>query len=437
MFGDAIKITYSPDQQLAYGSSQIAGLFIYRVETEQAAAVSIDGRWVGSGTGSAGAIGIAADIDQARTALSGEVMVLGKTDQSGSLSGSVSDNGSVTGTVTFDDGSTASVLLTYSTSSGTLAGNMSGAVSLSGVELESAGMRGQLPFMETASFLSSSISDQLAVDAGPVETFLLQQAASALDQGLAGEDLSDVLAGASMAEAYLGILNPSGEPAAADSYVLTSALWDTAISQAIVQRLAADICPQYKSDLKDLSKRADRLFSLGQRLAGNGREALALRALSRAAELYGRAVSQYDSLSPQCPTYDIAEFDGYYEGTIDFGFAIGEVRFCAEQADNGTVTGGAIIEIAATGEKMGGLLKETVNETVNNQSVLNGYIQVFVGSTEAHVLLIDWKHDPSTDQWEGAVDVDLQPVNATAAVKKVSDDCPDTWEDEFAEVTGN
>ncbi len=442
MFGDAIKISYSPDQKLAYGSSQIAGLFIYDVDTDEPVDADIDGIWAGSGTQDGSTVGITAEIDQARDMLSGTITLAARSARSGSFSGTVSADGSITGTLTLSDGTTASASLSYSASSDTVSGSLSGGVTVTGIALEQSGIRGQIPFAGTAATLSSTIEQQLAAGAGPLETLLLQQANSSLEQGLAAEDLGSILGGAAMAELYLKIMQPEGTVAAANLLVYPSALWDTGVSQAIVQAMISDICPDFKDDLQDTIKQAERLMTRAQRFGDSGLYSLALNALSKAAVMYDEAVSQYYQLKPDCPSYDVEAFDGFYEGTIDFGFAIGEVRFCTEQAADGTVTGEAIISIAATGEKMGGMLMETVNETINEgtekeASLLNGYIQVFVGSTEAHVLMIDWQHNPSTNQWEGRVDVDLQPVNATAAVKKTADECPADWDSEFAEVTGD
>ena len=244
------------------------------------------------------------------------------------------------------------------------------------------------------------------------------------------------MSGASISEFYLTLLGPTGNVAGVNTFLYPAALWDTSITKYVYQSMVADICPDFKDDLRDTAGNAERLFSRGQRLGDRGRHILAMRTFGRAAEKYEEAIAQYYLLKPNCPSYDIAEFNGYYEGTIDFGFALGTVRFCVEQDKEGIITGSAIIEIEATGEKMGGHVLETVNETLGEKSIINGYIQVFVGGTEAHVLMIDWQHNPSTDQWEGGVDVDLQPVNATAAVKKVAEECPDTWDDEFAEVIG-
>lgn len=433
MFGDAIKITCSPDQKLAYGSSQIAGLFIYRLDVPQPSGFDIDGYWGGSGAGSSG---IVMEIDQIRSSLNGTMSIIGKRRvQNGTVTAQINQDGSISGSVVFKGG-TSTLVLSYNPASDTLSGNLSGAVALSDISFAPIGMRGQLPMVDIASKLSSSIAAALPTAANPFERVLLDLAGSALDEALATDALSALLAGASAAEFYLTLLGPTGDVAGVNTFLYPAGLWDTGITQSVSQSMTADICPDFKDDLKDAAGNADRLFSRAERQGNNGWHASALRTFGRAAEKYEEAIAQYYLMKPDCPGYDIAEFSGYYEGTIDFGFALGNVRFCVEQDEAGTITGGAIIQIGATGEKMGGELFETVNETLGDKSVINGFIKVFIGGTEAHILMIDWQHNPSADQWEGGVDVDLQPVNATAALKKVADVCPDTWDEEFAEVTG-
>ncbi len=441
VFGDPIKITYSPEQKLAYGSSQIAGLFIYSLDTPEPAGLDIDGNWSGAGENTSAPLalsssGIAMEINQIRSSLVGTISIIGKRRvQNGTCVAVIGPDGDISGTATFDSG-TATMVMSYDSISDTLNATLSGAVTLSDISLTRVGLRGQLPMIDTASYLSDRIAEALITAGNPVERVLLGLAESALEDALATETLSSLLTGASTAQLYLKLLGPTGAVAGADTFLYPSALWDTGITNSVYHSMHSDICPDFKDTLRETSGNADRLFSRGQRLGDNGRDVFALRTFGRSAEKYEEAIAQYYLLKPDCPSYDIAEFSGYYEGTIDFGFALGNVRFCVEQDEEGNITGGAIIEIGATGEKMGGELVDTVNETLGDKSVLNGSIQVFVGGTEAHVLMIDWQHNPSTDQWEGAVDVDLQPVNATAAVKKVSDECPDTWDDEFAEVTG-
>lgn len=437
LYGDPLTVSCNTTQGLAYASSQIAGLFIYTLATEPPAGIDIDGRWIGSAGSDSDAVGITAEIDQARRSIAGTITMCDRTEERGTISGTIDDDDAISATVTFPKSGTATLDLAWVATDDTLTGTMSGDSVSGTLTLQRAGLRGQLPLADTAAQLSDSIQNQLADEPGPAETYLLQQAGSALDQGIAAQDLADLLSGAGIAEVYLKLLRSSGPVDAARAWLYPAALWDTTVSRAIAQSLISRICPDFKADLQDTIKPAERFFRLGSLLGASGRHALAMRALSRAADGYARVAVQYDQLAPDCPDYDIAAFDGYYEGTIDFGFAVGNVSFCVAQDDTGAITGEAIIEIAATSEKMGGLVLETVNETVDGASVINGYIQVFVGSTEAHVLMIDWQHNPSTDQWEGTVDVDLQPVNATAAVKFVSEECPDGWDEEFAEVTGD
>lgn len=437
LYGDPLTVSCNTSQGLAYASAQIAGLFIYTLETEPPGGIDIDGRWTGRAVTGADSIGIAAEIDQARRSITGTISMFNRTEERGTISGTIGNDDVINATVTFPKSGTAPLELSCSATDDTLSGTVSGGTVTGTITLAHAGLRGQRPLADAAVQLSNSIQDRLENEPGPAETFLLQQAGSALDQGIEAQDLATLLSGAGIAEVYLQLLMSAGPVDAARAWLYPAALWDTTVSRAIAQSLISSICPDFKADLQDTIKQPERFFTLGSLLGTSGRQARAMRAFSRAAEGYTRVAAQYEQLAPDCPDYDIAAFDGYYEGTGDFGFAVGQFRFCVSQDDAGVITGEAIIEIAATSEKMGGLVLETVNETVDGASLINGYIQIFVGSTEAHVMMIDWQHNPSTDQWEGSVDVDLQPVNATAAVKFVSAECPAGWDEEFAEVTGD
>ncbi len=48
LLGDPLKLWYSPEQGLAYASSQIAGVYIYAVAMTDEPDINIDGRWLGS-----------------------------------------------------------------------------------------------------------------------------------------------------------------------------------------------------------------------------------------------------------------------------------------------------------------------------------------------------------------------------------------------------
>ena len=436
LYGDPVKITCSPEQGLAYASSQIAGLYIYGISLPDSPSVNIDGRWVGAGTLSTVETGITVELDQTRDTVTGRINILGFPEQNGTLTATISDNTTLSGTVTFSDDQTSSLTLNYSTVQHTFTGSMSGDVTLSGIILDYAGLRGQFLFEDTAMALDTAVSEKLAASGdNPLETFFLDWAATALDAALAAEALSRQLTEASTAEAILAMMRPVGPVAAADAFLCQSAVWESGIAWSIAGNMTDDICSTYKTDLQDLQQQGDFFYTMGKALRDSGHPAFAMFAFGRALEFYEKLFSLYQTSKPECPKFDVASFDGYFEGAIDFGFSMGDVTMCVEESDNGSISGGAIIAIAATGENMGGAIKETTNVIVDDASLVNGYIQVFVGSTEAHVLMLDWMHNPATDQWEGGVDVDLQHVDATAAVKFVSTECPDAWYDAYQEVT--
>lgn len=435
LYGDPVKITYCAEQALVYASSQIAGLYIYGISTPEPLSANIDGRWLGTGALSAAETGITIEFNQARDTVSGNIQILGRVNQSGTVTATLSDNTTLSGTVRFTNGQASTLSLSYNAAQNILSGSLSGDISAADITLEYAGLRGQLPFEDAAMMLDETISVKLATVNTPFEDFFLNWASEALDSALTAVTLSEKLTEAATAEAVLAIMKPTGPIDAADAPLHPSAVWESGIAWSISSNMVKDICTAYKSELQDLQKKGDFYYTLGQYLSENHHTALAMYAYGKAMGFYEQIFSLYSLNKPECPKFDIAAFDGYYEGSIDFGFSMGDVTMCVEESDNGSISGGAIIAIAATGEKMGGEIKETNNVTEDEASYVNGYIQIFVGSTEAHVLMIDWQHNPAIDQWEGGVDVDLQHVDATAAIKFISSECPDEWYDDFLEVT--
>ncbi|MCP4717623.1 MAG: hypothetical protein GY868_21075, partial [Deltaproteobacteria bacterium] len=433
LFGDPVKITYSVDQQLAYGSAQIAGLQIYAVTTPAAVPQSFEGRWVGSGDDAVTAVGVTIEIDQAQADISGSVTLAGRRIARGSLTAAV-DNSTLSGTITFADSGSAAIQLAYDSLTDTLSGTISGSSTVESITLDRAGIRSQLPLYDILAIMQKYLADRITSSPYPLELLMLNKAAVAFGKALNSTTLSDMLLNASVAEAFITLGSPGGVVAAADSWLQPSGRWEIDNARSIADGMLKDICLDYREEISGLAKKGNQLYSLGVKLALKGNPALAMYAYAGAAGCFEQIFALYQDNQPLCPEYDLADFNGYYEGIIDFGFSMGAVGMCVTQADNGSISGQAIIEIAATGEKMGGNILEASNESVNDASIINGYIQIFVGSTEAHVLMIDWQHNPSIDQWEGGVDVDLQHVDATSTVKFVAAECPDEWLIEAAEI---
>ena len=178
VFGDPIKITYCPEQKLAYGSSQIAGLFIYSLDTPEPAGLDIDGNWSGAGENTSAPLalsssGVAMEINQIRSSLVGTISIIGKRRvQNGTCVAVIGPDGDISGTATFDSG-TATMVMSYDSISDTLNATLSGAVTLSDMSLTRVGLRGQLPMIDTASYLSDRIAEALITAGNPVERMLL------------------------------------------------------------------------------------------------------------------------------------------------------------------------------------------------------------------------------------------------------------------------
>ena len=223
LYGDPVKITYSAGQELAYASSQIAGLYIYDISTAETPSINTDGRWLGSGTISSVTTGLTVELDQARDTVAGSMTILGRSKQSGTITATLSDNGTLSGNISFSGGQSSTLSLSYNSDQNTLSGNMSGDVALTGITLDYAGKRGQLSFENAAIILDETISEKLDTGSNPFENFFLNWAATALDSSLAAETMSGMITEASTSEALLAILRPIGPVAAANAPLCPSA----------------------------------------------------------------------------------------------------------------------------------------------------------------------------------------------------------------------
>jgi len=434
MYGDPVKITYAADQQIAYASSQLNGLYMFDVTADAAPTRYVDGIWAGEGQNTFGrAIGLDLMIDQDRSVVQGTITVQGVMMQNGTFTGTITaDN--ITATIDFGYGQSAALALSYDSTKGTLRGALTGDVAVTEITLEPIDLQGLFWLDTFRSLLIDSISLDRALGASGLTGLALRMAQDALELGEAQTALSNQLMLALPAAFWIEFARPEGITGVANENYPNAVIWELGNLQGIAYSSVQAICSTYRDGL-------DALYNKGETLAGFanlqirlGNNMGGLFYAARAAYFFEQVINLAEIVEPYCPGFDIADFEGYYEGAIDFGFSMGDLKMCVTQADNGTISGGGVIAIGATGEKVGGYLREFENDTSSGKSIVNGYIQAFVGSTEAHILFIDWKHNPSNNQWEGSVDVDLQPVNATGVATYISDTCPEAYYEDFEDV---
>jgi len=423
MVGDPIKVTCDQQQGLAYVSNQIAGLFIYQVDATAGPGIDLDGRWIGSIVANTGTAGIAAEIDQAHSDVSGTAALFMPSAISGMFSGTIADNG-LAGTITYE-GNTASYTLTYNNSTKSLTGNLTGDIQGT-IQMQYAGRRGDMEMETVLSALQSAIADSMAQASG-LDKMLLNMSNNLIDNALGQSVLSSTLSQTGFAEFLLGMVKPDGITAAANYFIYPASEWNTSIAQAEAASEVDDICADQKETLAKALDSGDKSFNQGLSQGEQGRQARAILAFSRAARDYESVAALYQQLKPSCPEYGIADFDGYYEGTIDFGFISAAFRMCVAQADGGAVTGDAYIAIEATGEFMTGILVDGKNSADVGYSVVTGTIEVQVGDITAHIVITGFRYNPSSGQWEGQVEVQEQKVTGNVTLKFVSADCPPGW----------
>ena len=434
MFGDPVKITYAADQQMAYASSQLSGLYMFDVTVDAAPTRYVDGIWAGEGENARGrALGLDLMIDQDRGVVQGTITVQGAMLQTGTFTGTIAaDN--MTATVDFGLGRSAALALAYDPIKGTLRGALTGDVAVAEITMEPIDLQGLFWLDTFRSLLIDSIALDRALGAGGLTGLALRKAQDALERGAAQALLSSQLTLALPAALWIEYAHPEGLTDVANGNYPDAAVWELGTLQGVAYSSVQAICGTYRDGLETLYDKGETLAGRAVRQIGLGNTMGGLLYAARAAYFFEQVINLAEIVEPYCPGYDIAEFEGYYEGAIDFGFSMGDLKLCVTQADNGTISGGGVIAIGATGEKVGGYLRECENDTSTGKSIVNGYIQAFVGSTEAHILIIDWKHNPSNNQWEGSVDVDLQPVNATGVSAYISATCPDSYYEDFEDV---
>jgi hypothetical protein len=425
LVGDPIKITFNQQQGLAYVSSQIAGLYIYKVDVTPGPGINLDGRWIGSIVSNQGTTGIAAEFDQAHTNVSGTVVLFSNSVVTATLSGNIIDGSTFTGTIT-DGNNAASVSLIYDHQSGSLTGDIAGELQGT-IQLKFAGERGNMELNTVLAPLHESISAQLTQTTG-LQHMLLTLANNMLNTAMSQYIMSGKLSAVGAAELLLNFSPADTTVNAANFFVYPAAEWNALIAQSETDNEFADICADKQNRLSYSKKRGDTILNQAISLGQKGQQVRAINLLSKAMRHYEKVHTLYRQLKPTCPEFGIAEFNGYYEGVIDFGFISAVIRMCVGQDAEGTVTGGAYIAIKATGEYMTGTIVDGKNSSDSGYSIVTGTIEVPLGDITAHIIIKGFTYDASTDQWEGQVEVQEQKVTGNVTLKLVSDTCPDGWD---------
>lgn len=411
LLGDPLKLSYSPDQGLAYASSQIAGLYIYAVDITGEPGIDLDGRWLGA----AGETGIALEFDQAHDVVRGSIIRAGAQTETATLSGTISEK---TITATVQPSGTLSLTLQ---DNGTLAGTINGAPAV----LHKTGGREFPTLKNAATVLRDSIAEHKDAAAAGQRIFL-NIADNALAASLASTATSSAIRHAAVAEAALGMPGITGPVAAAYEYLYPAAYGEAQVAQAASQIMATEICDDYQQRLSFFSRLGDNAIERGTTAAA--RRPFAMQQYSAAVRSYEKVFDLYRQNKPNCPTYGYAAFDGYYEGGIDFGLVQAKVRACVLQADNGTVTGEFYIIVESTGEYLKGVLGPDCVNTGETESVVTGTILVTVGEITAHLLIQDWKYNTASQKWEGSINVVEQDVTGQVSLGKLQDACPEGWD---------
>jgi hypothetical protein len=425
LVGDPIRVSYSPQQGLAYVCSQIAGLYIYEVVVTDEPQINVDGRWIGAGTAADTPVGIALELDQAHAAVFGTVIIADPRIRQGSLDAAIVDNQTIIGLINFEDGATAACELTYNTDgtvSGTFGKDTAAAAEAS---LTYVGSRGLLMLEDSTAALAAAI-DEHAAESPALQQPFLNIADRALASSLASTTLSSALKNAAVAEAALRLPRLIGPIAVASEYLYPAAYWEILIAQAISQNMVDGICADYRLWLQFMDSLGDTALAAGTFAARLGNQAGALCQFGSAARFYESVASSYQQYMPQCPGFGVAAFDGYYEGAIDFSIVLAKLSMCVDQAEDGTVTGEAFIVVEASGEFLSGTLVDCKN-TSDGESVLTGTIEVQVGEITAHILIEDWKYNTSSRRWEGTVTVVEQKVSGNVSIARTGDECPEGW----------
>jgi hypothetical protein len=422
--GDPIKVTYDAQSGLAYVSSQIAGLYIYTVETTAGPGIDLDGLWSGSIVSAGSTIGVTAEFDQTHASVSGTVSFFASAPVTGQFSGTVTSDTTLSGTIT-SAGKNASFSLTYDNQTNELTGETTGEPAGT-VRLKYVSKRGYLDSKKVITSLQDSVTAR-AADARGLEKMGLGLANNVLDTALGTDLLSARLASLGSAELLLSIFTRDNAIAAENALSYSSAKWETLTWQAIATTEATDICTDNQQKLTSALSSGDFFLQQGLSRGDRGNYSRAISLFSQAVKSYESVSALYQQYKPACPEFGIATFDGYYEGVVDFGIISATLKMCVNEASDGSVTGDAFIAVEASGEYMNGTLTDANNSSASGHSVVTGTILVELGDITAHIVLKDWVYNPSSGQWEGQVEVKEQKVSGNVTLKFVSDTCPDGW----------
>jgi len=453
--GDPLRIAYAataPEEGIAYMSSGIAGVYIYKVgDLQKTPDLDANGIWAGEGTEGTSTIGIVADLYQAHATATGTLTIYGATVVTGQVTATVGSNGHLTGTILYADGTSGTV--DFAKSGSTLTGSISGGPEITGISLAYVTSGGLLSFENTASTMQSSIKSALASAKG-MKKRQLTRAQKMMTAAVAQSVLDRQLGLSGFAVAMIGPRAAAGMIPAAEALLYQSALWEAKIAQAETAVMAAAICADYKKHISFYQSLGDLMLDRGKKAGERNMLARALSLLSNAASNYKLAADYYKENAASCPTWGEAEFNGYYEGVIDFGIISAGMKICAAQAEDGTLSGAARLDVEATGEHMSGRIADaadladnapttdpnpgvcpsdvegectsSTNITVGGISKVNATILIPLGNITAHVYLQNWQYNAKVDQWEGGVQIHEQAsIKGTATVKKKSDICPD------------
>jgi len=406
--GDPVKVSYNKEQGLAYVAAQIIGMYVYEIDLPPAPDENLEGRWIGSGVSADMNIGIAAELDQAHEKLSGSIAFYGSTVEE------VSVNTTVTDSTTIED-------------------IISGAApsELTDIQVEYNGVRGYLDVTEMAMLLDSVIVDELGSIALAADNnrgqFGLRLAQPFVDNALAAEDLSEQLFQLFIAELFITTSAPDGSIAVAVDYLNAAALFESYVAQSIAQYLRDDLCSDYQRRIGFNDNRGDKLMERAAQSAQTS-SIRSLPALGLANKSYEKVSEIYDANKPNCPEWGVTQFNGYYEGTVDFlGIISGIFKVCAQEDEAGEITGDVFIELEASDEFMGGPITEATNDITKGISIINGVFVVNIGDMEIPILIQEWKFNPTDEKWVGTIYVEAQKATGNITIERVADECPEGW----------
>jgi hypothetical protein len=451
---DPLRINYAADQGLAYVPSGIGGLYVFKVNVPEKPEIDSNGIWVGEGKAKSdnASIGFSADLYQAHKNVTGTLTVYADEELQGTVTAAADDNeSSLTGTIAFEGGETGTFALEKKSTS--LAGTITiGDMEVMKVSLAFATDRGNLAYKNISALMDSAFTSAIEEEKGAKKRHL-RRAKRMMKKALEQSELSSQFKLSAVALARTGIGPEAGALAASEVMLYQSAQWETLVAQAEATIMATTICADYQRFSNLFLSLGDRALARGMQAGESGQLARALYSFGTAIQHYSRVAAYYDKKVGNCPTWGEGVFNGYYEGVIDFGFIAAVFKVCPIQAEDGSITGTVRIDIEASNEHMSGRIADAADladtdpetgvcpsdeENIcspaknttkvvsgNDESTITGTMLLFVGDITAHIEIVDWKYNISTDQWEGQAEVKEQTVIGNVTLKKVGDVCPE------------